>query len=193
MTGRIWTIPNILTLSRLPLAVVLFACIAYECWLAGLIVFGVAALTDWLDGLLARRLNQQSTFGRSVDPLIDKVLTGGAFIYLLPVRGSELSEWMVTVVIGRELLITGIRGIMESRGVKFGADTLGKIKMILQCAVLVVILAVLWLNTFHPWAEVSQGLRIVQIVLIYVMLVITIASGVQYLVKAGRSWMASAA
>jgi len=188
MTDRIWTIPNILTLSRLPLAVVLFAFIAKHWWLAGLIVFGIAALTDWLDGLLARRLNQQSAFGRSVDPLIDKVLTGGAFIYLMPVPGAELSEWMVTVVIGRELLITGVRGIMESRGVKFGADALGKIKMILQCVVLVAILAVLWLNTFPLTSDTSRGLRVIQVALIYIMLVATVVSGVQYLVKAGRAW-----
>ena len=112
---RLWTIPNLLTLSRLPLAVVLFACIAYEQWLAALLIFGIAALTDWLDGLLARRLNQMSALGRSLDPLIDKVLTGGAFIYLLPVKDAELLPWMVTVVVGRELLITGIRGIMECR------------------------------------------------------------------------------
>jgi CDP-diacylglycerol--glycerol-3-phosphate 3-phosphatidyltransferase len=188
MTDRIWTIPNLLTLSRLPLAVVLFACIAHHWWLAALIVFGLAALTDWLDGLLARRLNQQSAFGRSIDPLIDKVLTGGAFIYLMPVQGAELSEWMVTVMIGRELLITGIRGIMETRGVKFGADALGKIKMVLQCVVLVAILAVLWLNTFTPSAETSQVLRVVQLALIYGMLLVTIASGIQYIVKAGKNW-----
>lgn len=191
MTDRIWTIPNILTLSRLPLAVLLFACIAQHWWLAGLIVFGVAALTDWLDGLLARRLNQQSAFGRSVDPLIDKVLTGGAFIYLMPVPAAELSEWMVTVIIGRELLITGVRGIMESRGVKFGADALGKIKMILQCVVLVAVLVVLWLGTLNLASDVMRALRIIQIVLIYAMLVVTIVSGVQYLIKAGRNWSAT--
>jgi CDP-diacylglycerol--glycerol-3-phosphate 3-phosphatidyltransferase len=193
MTDRIWTIPNILTLSRLPLSVALFACIAYQCWLAGLIVFAVAALTDWLDGLLARRLNQMSAFGRSIDPLIDKVLTGGAFIYLMPVKDAELSEWMVTVVVGRELLITGIRGIMETRGVKFGADALGKIKMILQCVVLVAILAVLWLRTFELHPDIVRGLRIVQIAVIYAMLIATIVSGLQYLIKAGKNWSKSAA
>ena len=95
---------------------------------------------------------------------------------------------MVTVVIGRELLITGVRGIMESRGVKFGADALGKIKMILQCVVLVAILAVLWLNTFPLTSDTSRGLRVIQVALIYIMLVATVVSGVQYLVKAGRAW-----
>src|SRR5579864_4923952 len=112
MRDRILTIPNILTLLRLPLAVLLFACIAYQYWLMGLIVFALASLTDCLDGFLARKLNQQSALGRNLDPLIDKVLVGGAFIYLMPVKGAELLPWMVTVVIGRELLITGLRGIM---------------------------------------------------------------------------------
>jgi CDP-diacylglycerol--glycerol-3-phosphate 3-phosphatidyltransferase len=183
----IWTIPNILTLSRLPLSVALFACIAYEQWLGGLIVFGLAALTDWLDGLLARRWNQLSALGRSLDPLIDKVLTGGAFIYLMPVEGAYLLPWMVTVVIGRELLITGIRGIMETQGVKFGADSLGKIKMILQCAVLVATLAVLWLKGFELSMGARTALEYIQFVLLYAMLLATIVSGLQYMVKAIRN------
>src|SRR5260370_703899 len=157
------TIPNLLTLSRLPLSVVLFACIAYERWRAALLVFAVAAITDWLDGLLARRLNQQSAIGRSLDPLVDKVMTGGAFIYLMQVKDSPLLPWMVTVVIGRELLITGIRGIMEAQGVKFGADWAGKLKMVLQCAVLVAVLAVLWLRDRSLSANFLAILLYVQI------------------------------
>jgi CDP-diacylglycerol--glycerol-3-phosphate 3-phosphatidyltransferase len=187
---RLLTVPNLLTLSRLPLSVALFACIAYEQWLAALLIFGIAALTDWLDGLLARRLNQQSAIGRSLDPLIDKVMTGGAFIYLLGVPGAELLPWMVTVVIGRELLITGIRGIMEAQGVKFGADWLGKLKMVLQCAVLVAILAVLWLHQLNLAGGILTGLRYAQIALIYAMILATILSGVQYIVRAARHWTA---
>jgi CDP-diacylglycerol--glycerol-3-phosphate 3-phosphatidyltransferase len=93
---------------------------------------------------------------------------------------------MVTVVVGRELLITGIRGIMEAQGVKFGADWLGKLKMVLQCAVLIEVLAVLWLRE-QPWTESWRGgLWWLQIGLIYAMLLATIASGVQYMVKAVR-------
>ena len=183
------TIPNLLTLSRLPLAVIMFACIAHERWLAALLVFGVASITDWLDGLLARRLNQQSAIGRSLDPLVDKVLTGGAFIYLMQVKDSLLLPWMVTVVIGRELLITGIRGIMEAQGVKFGADWLGKLKMVLQCAVLVAMLAALWLQSeFSLGDDGLKVLRYSQMGLIYAMLLATIASGVRYVVRAGNQW-----
>jgi len=192
MSDRLLTIPNLLTLSRLPLAVVLFACIAFEQWLGGLIVFALASLTDWLDGYLARRLNQLSDIGRNLDPLIDKVLTGGAFIYLMPVPDAELMPWMVTVVVGRELLITGLRGIMEAKGVRFGADNLGKLKMVLQCVVLIAILAVLWLRTLSPSGDIVQVLRGVQLTLIYAMLVTTVASGVQYIARAARLWNANA-
>src|SRR5262249_15627978 len=166
-----------------------FACIAYELWLAALIVFAIASITDWLDGFLARRLNQQSALGRNLDPLIDKVLTGGAFIYLMPVPGSELLPWMVTVVIGRELLITGIRGIMETQGVKFGADWFGKLKTTLQMIALVAILTVLWLRGVSLSAGAMEALQVLQIVLIYAMLVATIGSGLQYLVRATRYWL----
>lgn len=190
MSERALNIPNILTLSRLPLAVVLFACIALEQWLAALIIFVLASVTDWLDGFLARRLNQGTQLGRNLDPLIDKVLTGGAFIYLMRVPGAELSEWMVTVVIGRELLITGLRGIMETQGVKFGADWLGKLKMGLQCATLIAILLMLWLRTLSLPENVLSGLRIVQLAILYAMLVATVVSGLQYIAKAVKVWKA---
>jgi CDP-diacylglycerol--glycerol-3-phosphate 3-phosphatidyltransferase len=188
MDDRILTIPNILTLSRLPLAVLLFASVAYEYWLVGLIIFALASLTDWLDGFLARRLKQQSAIGRNLDPLIDKVLVGGAFIYLMPVKGAELLPWMVTVVIGRELLITGLRGMMEAQGVNFGADQLGKLKMALQCVVLIAILAAMWLRSFDLSPAAVNGLFWVQIALIYLMLLATVASGLQYILKAVRLW-----
>ena len=182
------TLPNLLTLSRLPLAVLLFVCIANAWWLAGLLVFVLASLTDWADGFLARRLGQLSALGRSLDPLVDKVLVGGAFIFLIPVKESELTPWMVTVVVGRELLITGLRGIMEAQGVKFGADMLGKIKMVLQCAVLIVVLANMWLlkqGWSEPW---RQGMWCLQIGLIYVMLLATVLSGGQYILKAVKQY-----
>jgi CDP-diacylglycerol--glycerol-3-phosphate 3-phosphatidyltransferase len=189
MPDRLLTLPNIFTFSRLPLSVILFVCISFEQWLVGLIIFAVAALTDWLDGFLARRLNQQSAIGRSLDPLIDKVMIGGTFIYLLRVDGAGLSEWIVTVVIGRELLITGLRGIMEALGVKFGADWLGKIKTTLQCVVIVVILVVLWLDApSQKENPTMRGAVIVQTLLIYAMVLVTVASGAQYIIKAIRVW-----
>jgi CDP-diacylglycerol---glycerol-3-phosphate 3-phosphatidyltransferase len=183
---RLWNVPNLLTLSRLPLAVVLFACIAYQQWFAALLTFGAASITDWVDGWWARKFNQLSAFGRTFDPLMDKILVGGAFIYLMPVPEAGMLPWMVTVVVGRELLITGIRGYIEALGKKFGADWFGKLKMILQCVVLLVILGVMSLRG-QAWAEPLIGpLEIAQMVVIYAMLAATIGSGVQYCWKAAK-------
>jgi CDP-diacylglycerol--glycerol-3-phosphate 3-phosphatidyltransferase len=172
-------LPNGLTFARLMLAVVLFGCIAAAWWLIGLVVFALAALTDWLDGYLARKQGLTSAFGRNFDPLVDKVLICGAFIFLLPVAGAGLAPWMVTVVVARELIITGLRSFVETLpGGTFGADWLGKIKMTLQCAALLAILGVLALGeSAGPWAAVQVGL-------IWAMLVATALSGLQYLWRA---------
>ncbi len=188
---RLWNVPNALTLSRLPLAVVLFVCISYGWWLSALITFGVASLTDWLDGWWARKFNQLSAFGRTFDPLVDKVLVGGAFIFLIPVKEAGLLPWMVTVVIGRELLVTGIRGYVEALGKKFGADWFGKLKMFLQCVVLLVVLGVMSLRE-QPWASSWIGpLEVLQAGIIYAMLAATIGSGLQYCLKAAKLVRAS--
>lgn len=172
-------LPNILTLSRLGLALILFYLISEANWLAALTVFICAAITDWLDGYLARRQGLTSVFGRNLDPLVDKVLVCGAFIFLLPIPESALSAWMVTVVVARELIVTGLRSFFESRGVAFGADMMGKIKMVLQCATLIVIFIAL-----ASTAEQRATLFPVQNAIIWAMIASTIASGGQYLLKA---------
>jgi len=180
------SIPNLLSLSRIPLAIGLFACIAYQLWSFGLVVFCVAAITDWLDGWLARKLKLVSFVGRNLDPLTDKVLIGGTFIYLLPVKEAGLQPWMVTVVICRELFITGLRGIVESTGKTFGADWFGKLKTILQCATILWILVVQTLRAFEDVAELLTIFEWVQLGLLYAMLAATVGSGLQYLVKAAK-------
>jgi CDP-diacylglycerol--glycerol-3-phosphate 3-phosphatidyltransferase len=172
----IFNLPNQLTAGRLVLGVVLFILIEFELWLASIIVFALAAATDWLDGYLARKLNLGSTLGRNMDPLVDKVVVCGAYIFLLPVANAGLHAWMVVVVVARELIITGLRSFMENIGATFGADWLGKIKMVLQCAAL---FAIFWaLQSPAAWAEVVRD------VLIYAMLAATALSGLQYLWRA---------
>jgi len=175
-----WTVPNLLSLSRLPLAVVLFAFIAARLWPAALAVFVLAAVTDWLDGWWARTFNQGSALGRALDPLTDKVLVCGAFIFLVPVPGAGLAPWMVTVVVARELLVTGLRGMVESAGKAFGADWFGKLKTALQMAALFAILVTL---SVRP-ASADEAVDVVPEILIWAMLVATVGSLVQYTVKA---------
>jgi CDP-diacylglycerol---glycerol-3-phosphate 3-phosphatidyltransferase len=176
----IFNLPNQLTASRFVLALVLFALIAYEKWLGCLIVFIVAAFTDWLDGYLARKQGLTSTLGRNLDPLVDKVLTCGAYIFLMPVVRSGVTPWIVTIVVSRELVITSLRSFLENQGAKFGAEWLGKLKMGLQCAALIAIFIVLQVPAD---AELARPLDWIKEVLIYAMLASTILSGLQYLWK----------
>src|SRR5713101_926164 len=85
----VFNLPNQLTAARLVLAFVLFGLIAAERWLGCTVVFALAALTDWLDGYLARKQGLISTLGRNLDPLVDKVLICGAYIFLLPAGLSD--------------------------------------------------------------------------------------------------------
>src|ERR1700704_2480113 len=122
MTPReppVFNLPNQLTAARFVLAIILFALIEYNLWVACVAVFALAALTDWLDGYLARKQGLTSTLGRNLDPLVDKVLICGAFIFLLPVENAGVDAWMVTVVVSRELIITSLRSFMENRGATF--------------------------------------------------------------------------
>ena len=182
----LFNVPNVLSAARVPLAVVLFACVVHDLWLAGLVVFLAATVTDWLDGWWARKYGPLTLVGRNLDPMADKVLVCGAFVYLLPVEGPGLSPWMVTVVVCRELIVTGLRGIVEATGKKFGADWFGKLKMGLQCAVLIGILLIQWWRAAGFTADVLTVLEPVQLVLLWAMLVATVGSGLQYFVKAAR-------
>src|SRR5262249_19728540 len=182
-TSPLRNLPNQLTAARFVLAFVLFVLIAFEVWPAWLAVFLLAAITDWLDGYLARKYNLGSAFGRNFDPLADKVLTCGAFIFLLPLgaTGGWLLPWMVCVVVLRELLITGLRSFLEGSGVKFGADWLRKMQMWLQSAALIAIFLVPMFpeeSTAHAvCADLRNGF-------IYAMVGATALSGGQYLWRA---------
>jgi CDP-diacylglycerol---glycerol-3-phosphate 3-phosphatidyltransferase len=184
----VFNLPNQLTASRFVLGVVLFALIALEWWTWCIVVFAAAAVTDWLDGYFARRQGLVSTLGRVLDPLVDKVLVGGAYIFLLPLgERAGLAAWMVTLVVAREMVITGLRSFMENRGATFGADWLGKLKMVLQCATLFAIFVALDLQDAPELgvsAAVNQFFAIVRDVLIYAMLAATALSGLQYLWRA---------
>jgi CDP-diacylglycerol--glycerol-3-phosphate 3-phosphatidyltransferase len=181
---HVFNLPNQFTAARFVLALVLFGLIGAEWWDWCLVVFVVAAFTDWADGYLARKQGLTSTLGRNLDPLVDKVLTCGAYIFLLPLGTKEgwLLPWMVTVVVARELVITSLRSYLETLGARFGADWLGKLKMGLQCAA---ILAIFAAALRAEWFTGLPGLlTLARDVLIYAMLVVTTLSGLQYLWKA---------
>lgn len=182
----VWNVPNVLSLSRLPLAAVLCGLIAYRQWDVALVVFAIAAFTDWLDGWWARRYGPLTAFGRAIDPLTDKVLIGSAFIYLIPdADATGIRPWIVAVVIGRELLVTGIRGIVEAGGKKFGADWFGKLKTVLQFTSLIGVMLLLALRQ-RGETVLAERLEPVQFAILMAMVAATVGSGVQYGVKAVR-------
>lgn len=147
--------PNTVTFARLGLCVPCLAAFevpGYEG--VGTAIFLVAALTDWLDGYLARRLNQVSDLGKLMDPLVDKVLVTGALVVL--VARGVVPPWSVTVVLSREFLVTGMRALEAQRGVIVPAGWPGKIKAFLQMAALVMLMA--WLvPTWRPWLPAWFG------------------------------------
>jgi CDP-diacylglycerol--glycerol-3-phosphate 3-phosphatidyltransferase len=115
--------------------------------LVGAAIFGLASLTDWLDGYLARQRKQVTSLGQIIDPLADKLLTSAAFLAL--VQMGLAPAWMVAIVIGRELAVTALRNFAYSRGVAIPASPLGKIKMVAQVsAILALILGDVYLPGF---------------------------------------------
>lgn len=186
MRSELLNVPNLLSLSRIPLTAVLCACVEWRWWLAGLLTFAVAAFTDWLDGWWARKFNQLTAVGRALDPLTDKVLIASAFIFLIPVTDAGVHPWVVAVVVVREVLITGLRGMVEAAGKKFGADWFGKLKTVLQCAVLIGVLLLQTLRANGWLAEALPTLDVIQLVLLWAMLAATVGSAAQYAVRAAR-------
>lgn len=143
---RFWNVPNTLTVGRLALGLAVCGFIAANQYLAALVIFAVAALSDALDGYLARRLKQETPIGRQFDPLVDKLIVSGAMIFLLPVPGSGLPPWVVTTIVVRELIVQALRSLVEGKGEPFGAKMAGKLKMLFQCLAIAVILAMLGLS-----------------------------------------------
>ncbi len=198
-TGVRQNLPNAITVLRLVLAAAFFAALnAYRypdqnvVWAQVAIgLFVLAAITDALDGYLARRWEVVSTFGRIMDPFCDKVLILGAFVYLAGPRfvvpewveagdfftmATGVYPWMVVVILARELLVTGIRGVVEAEGVSFGSKLSGKLKMILQSIMIPVVL--LLVVNFRT-AE-SEWARWTCYVFVYATVIVTVWSGLPY-------------
>ena len=171
---------------RLVLSVVVFVLVPLELYIPALIIFAVAAGTDWVDGYYARKYDQVTQLGRILDPFCDKIIICGSYI-LLSVQmrdiqaeslglSVQIAGWMAVVVVGRELLVTALRGFIEQHGGDFSAKFSGKLKMVFQCAAVIGSLAVLSNPT-----ESSDGLRVTTLILIWLSVVSTIYTGIIYI------------
>jgi CDP-diacylglycerol--glycerol-3-phosphate 3-phosphatidyltransferase len=155
-------------------------------WLfVALFLFVAIAATDALDGYIARRYGVVTAFGRIADPFVDKVLVVGTMVYLtvLPWSAPFLPAWVVVIVVAREFLVTGIRGYAESIGHEFPADGFGKLKMVMQCIALGVILG-LYALPWPPWCR--ELLRIAAHVFVAATLITTVGSGLTYVRRVQR-------
>jgi CDP-diacylglycerol---glycerol-3-phosphate 3-phosphatidyltransferase len=135
-------LPNSLTLARIflvPIVVVVLLTVEIRTWAVwGASLFLAAALTDLLDGYLARRRKQVTTLGRLLDPIADKLLISSALVSL--VQLGMVRAWMVVIIIGREFAVSGLRSIAAHEGFSIEVSTLGKGKMVTQVAAVVGIL-----------------------------------------------------
>ncbi|MBP8646084.1 MAG: CDP-diacylglycerol--glycerol-3-phosphate 3-phosphatidyltransferase [Syntrophobacteraceae bacterium] len=126
--------PNVLTYLRMasiPLIILaLMPPPAGSSYNAAFFLFAMASLTDYLDGILARRHNQVTSVGKLLDPLADKLLTSAVLIMLIPL--GKVQAWLVFLIVGREIIITGLRSIAASQGLILDASRMGKNKMISQ-------------------------------------------------------------
>lgn len=149
-------LPNRLTVSRFVLTgaflLALFVEFPFNKTIA-LAFFVLASITDWLDGVLARRYRLITNFGILMDPLADKILTCSAFIAF--VGSGYMPAWMVVIIVGRELAITGLRLLAASQNLVLAAEGFGKHKTISQ---IVAIIAILVGVSYEQWGSVGRAL-----------------------------------
>ena len=189
--SEVINVPNIISASRLILAVIIIALIPLEHYFAAMIVFVIAAGTDWVDGWWARKFDQVTQVGRILDSFCDKIIILGTFILLAEAMVqygfpwyARITGWMATVVFGREMLVTALRSFIENAGGDFSAKMAGKIKFVLQCVAATVCL---WaLHVKSGGAEISSGLNAVLIGSIWLALISTIYSGAGYVIAAAK-------
>ncbi len=177
------TLPDWLTISRVLatfiLLILLQACAhppvsQWTAWLA-LTLFVAAALTDWLDGYLARLWKIESDFGRLFDPLADKLLVTVAFIGLL--GAGLLPVWFVSLVVAREFLITGIRLVAGQKGVVLAAEKIGKHKTVTQMVTAILGLLLLAIDPPPPFGQPLLYLAVL------ITALVTAGSGLYYLIR----------
>lgn len=185
-------LPNKLTLSRIILSPIFMALFLidnlYTRYLA-LLVFSLAALTDVYDGYLARKTGVITNFGKFMDPLADKLLTSMAFISLVALGYAK--AWMIIVIVGREFFITGLRSIAAYKGIVIFPSILAQVKTASQMLVIFIILVFINLKmTLLPagynWTILTSP-KMMRLFdgMILVCVILTVATGIDYLVKNG--------
>ena len=168
-------LPIALTLFRIVLVplIIVFVVSSERLWvLIAAVIFVAASLTDWLDGAMARRRNQGTQFGTLLDPVADKLLVAAALVALVQVE--MIGAWVAMVIIGRELAVTGLRGVALSMGVTVPPSKLGKLKTVSQY----VAITILILERGVPPEYVP--FHLISVVALWGALALTVVSGADY-------------
>jgi len=139
-------------------------------------IFLIASATDWLDGYLARKRDQVTTLGKLLDPIADKLLISAAFISLVQVYPAVVPAWMVVVIVGRELAVSGFRSIISAEGQVISASLLGKYKMISQSVTIVFLILAKLFFTNAMFRLSGQSL-------LWIVILLAIASALDYGIK----------
>lgn len=177
------SLPNVLTYARIAAVPAFVACLLHVQgdtgrWFAFWLFVG-AAITDWLDGYLARRLELQSTLGRMLDPIADKLIVGAALLMLVYDRTIDgISIWAAIIILSREILVSGLREFLAELNVKVHVTALAKWKTAAQMTALAFLIA----GTAGD--DIMPGISTAGIVLLWVAAVLTLWTGYDYL-KAG--------
>lgn len=169
-------IANILTVARVvlvPIFLVFLLVNSVQNFMIALIVFSIAALTDFLDGYIARKYKMITKFGKLIDPLADKLLTASAFIALTCLK--LINPWIVIVILSREFIVTGFRSLAASEGKIIAASYFGKLKTVCQITTIITIL-------LSQYLVFIDKLYLVDI-FSWITLVITVLSATDYIAK----------
>lgn len=166
-------LPNALTVLRIFLVPVLVVVLLTRTrtdggLLLGVAIFGLAVLTDYLDGYFARRRNQVTRLGTLLDPLADKLLTASAFLSL--VEMDAVPAWMVMIILAREFAVTGLRNVAAGRGYLIPASGLGKGKMVAQVVSIVLLLL----------GRRFEILRLPGLAALWLVVILALVSGIDY-------------
>jgi CDP-diacylglycerol--glycerol-3-phosphate 3-phosphatidyltransferase len=184
--NQIMNLPNILTMMRIaaiPLLAVLLMSPSRSAGFWAAALFSVASITDWLDGYLARRMGIVTIFGKFLDPIADKLIVMAALIMILPF--DRVPAWIVLVILGREIIITGLRGIASNEGIVIQASDLGKYKTIFQIVAIIGLILHFNYNWFFGISHtlLTVNMHNVGMFFLWIATVLTVWSGADYLIR----------
>ena len=183
---NVFNLPNTITLLRIGIIPALFFLLQSPGPGGSLILaalFVLAALTDFLDGYIARRYQLVTTMGKSLDPIADKLVVNTAMILMIPI--GRIPAWIVAIIIIRDFTVDGMRSVASSEGIILQASRLGKQKTVCQ------IFAVTALMIHYPFLGLDA--HVVGTVILYVALILTLYSGLDYLMKFYRGMIVNKA